>query len=57
MVPILQTFSNAIFVKENFGCIIEISLKFVHNGLINNRPAFVQTMAWRGETTDNHLNQ
>ena len=32
-----------IFVNEN----VNISLKFVRNGLINNIPAFVQIMAWR----------
>ena len=36
-----------IFVNENVGILIEISLKFVPKGPINNIPALVQIMAWR----------
>ena len=36
-----------IFLYENVGIWIKISLKFVHKGPINNIPAFVQIMAWR----------
>ena len=36
-----------IFLNENVEILIEISLKFVHKGPINNIPALVQIMAWR----------
>ena len=36
-----------IFVNENFRILIEISLKFVPKGPINNISALVQIMAWR----------
>ena len=36
-----------IFVNENVIILIEISLKFVPKGPINNIPALVQIMAWR----------
>ena len=36
-----------IFVNENVRISINISLKFVPKGLINNIPALVQIMAWR----------
>ena len=36
-----------IFVNENVRLLIEISLKFVPKGPINNIPALVQIMAWR----------
>ena len=36
-----------IFFNENVWISIEISLKFVHKGPINNIPALVQIMAWR----------
>ena len=36
-----------IFLNENAGIPIKISLKFVHKGPINNIPALVQIMAWR----------
>ena len=44
------------FLDDSFKCInmntnvliaIEVSLKFVHKGPINNIPALVQIMAWR----------
>ena len=36
-----------IFLNENVRISIEISLKFVPKGPINNIPALVQIMAWR----------
>ena len=39
------TYSNALNV--NVKIFINISLKFVSNGPINNIPALVQIMAWR----------
>ena len=36
-----------IFLNENGSVLIDISLKFVHNGQINNIPALGQIMAWR----------
>ena len=36
-----------IFMNENVRILIEISLKFVPKGPINNIPALVQIMAWR----------
>ena len=38
---------NRIFVNENVRISINISLKFVPKGLINNIPELVQIMAWR----------
>ena len=38
---------NRIFVNEIVRIAIELSLKFVPKGLINNIPALVQIMAWR----------
>ena len=38
---------RCIFVNEKFYILIEISLKFVPKGPINNIPALVQIMAWR----------
>ena len=38
---------KCIFVTENVWIPIEISLKFVPKGAINNNPALVQIMAWR----------
>ena len=36
-----------IFVNENIGTSIQISLKFVPKSLIDNMSALVQVMAWR----------
>ena len=36
-----------IFLNENVWIAIEVSLKFVPKGPINNIPTLVQTMAWR----------
>ena len=38
---------KCIFLNENISISIEISLKFIHKGPINNIPALVQIMAWR----------
>ena len=38
---------KCIFINENVRISINISLKFVPKGLINNIPALVQIMAWR----------
>ena len=38
---------KCIFVNENVWILIEISLKFIPKGPINNIPALVQIMAWR----------
>ena len=38
---------KCIFMNENVGISIEISLEFVPKGPINNIPALVQVMAWR----------
>ena len=48
MAVIFQTtFFKWIFVNENVGISINISLKFVPIGPINNIPTLVQVMAWR----------
>ena len=38
--------SKYIFVNEKFCILINISLKFVPKGQVNNIPALVQIMAW-----------
>ena len=38
---------KGIFLNENVWISIEISLKFVPEGPINNIPALVEIMAWR----------
>ena len=38
---------RCIFMNENVRILVNISLKFVPKGLINNIPALVQIMAWR----------
>ena len=43
----LTTYSNGFFVNDNAWISINISLKFVPRGPINNIPALVQIMAWR----------
>ena len=42
------TFLNAFSLNENVWISIKISSKFVPKGPINNIPALVQIMAWRG---------
>ena len=55
MAPILAngTF-KCIFLNENDRIPIRISLKFVHESLVDNKPASVQVMAW-GRTGDKPL--
>ena len=38
---------RCIFVNEKFCILVKISLKFVPKGLIDNKPALVEIMAWR----------
>ena len=45
-----------IFLNENVWIPIEISLKFVPKGPINNIPALIQKMAWR-QTGDKPLSE
>ena len=45
---------NCVFLNENIGISIQISLKFVPKGPIDNKSAFVQVMA-RHRTGDNPL--
>ena len=48
MAVVLQTtFSKWIFLNEDVNISIDISLKFVPQGPMNNIPALVQIMAWR----------
>ena len=47
---------NHIFLNENILTLIEISLKIVPKGPINNIPALVQIMAWR-RTGDKPLSE
>ena len=45
-----------IFLNENILILIQISLKFVPKGSINNIPALVQIMAWR-RTGDKQISE
>ena len=36
-----------IFLNENGGILIQITLKFIPKSPIDNKPALVQVMAWR----------
>ena len=47
---------KCMFLNENVWIAIEISLKFIPKGLINNIPALVQIMAWR-RTGDKPLSE
>ena len=49
--------SKGILLKEKLRILIEISLKFVSKGPIDNNPALVQIMAWRRIGEDDYLNQ
>ena len=42
----MAAISKRIFLNENVWISIKISLKFVHQGPINDIPALVQIMAW-----------
>ena len=44
---LLMTFSNVFFLKKIYEFPIDISLRFVPKGKINNIPSLVQIMAWR----------
>ena len=46
-----------IFMNEKFCISIQISLKFVPKGPINNKSALVQVMAWHKQVTSRYLNQ
>ena len=48
---------KCIFFNENVWISIQISLKFVPKGPINNIPALIRIMAWRRQTTSHYLNQ
>ena len=39
--------SKCIFMNEKFCILIQISLKFVPKGPIDNKSALIQVMAWR----------
>ena len=47
---------KCIFVNENDRILIQISLKFVPKGPINNKAALVRVMAWR-RTGDKPLSE
>ena len=47
---------KCIFMNEKFCILIQIPLKFVPKGPINNKPALVQIMAWR-RTGDKPLSE
>ena len=47
---------KCIFINEKFCISIQISLKFVPRGPVDNRPALVQVMAWR-QTGDKPLSE
>ena len=49
MAAIYQTIFSKEFFNENVWISINISLKFVPEGPINNIPALVHIMAWRGQ--------
>ena len=38
---------KSIFMNEKFGILIQILLKFVSKGAIDNKVALVRVMAWR----------
>ena len=47
---------KCIFLNENDGILIQISVKFVPDGPIDNNPALVWIMAWR-RTGDKPLSE
>ena len=47
MAAIFETTFSVIFLSENCCTLIEISLKFVSHGPINNVLVLAQMMAWR----------
>ena len=46
-----------IFLNENVSILVQISLKFVPKGPIDNKSALVQVMAWRRQATSHYLSQ
>ena len=56
MDAISQTTFSSAFLNENILILIQISLKFVPKGSINNILALVQIMAWR-RTGDKPLSE
>ena len=46
MAAILQMIFSNILFNENGGILIQISLKYVLTGSINNKPDLVQIMVW-----------
>ena len=48
---------KCIFLNENISISINISLKFVPKGRINNIPALVQIMAWHRQPGDEALSE
>ena len=46
MTTIWQTFPNAFPLNKKFSILIQISLKFVPKGPIDNKSALVQVKAW-----------
>ena len=48
--------SKFIFLNENCSILIQISLKYVHKGPIDNNTALVQIMAWH-LTGNKHLSE
>ena len=58
MVTILwTTFSKKGFLNENFRFSIQVSLKYIPNGLIDYWPALVLIMAWCPMATSHYMNQ
>ena len=45
------------FYEWKFPILIWISLQYVPKGLIDNKPALVQIMAWRHKATSHYVNQ
>ena len=52
----MATIVRCIFENGNLCILIQISLKFVSNGPIDNKAALVQVMAWR-RTDDKPLSE
>ena len=53
----LTTISQTIFSNAFCWMIIQISLKFIPKGPIDNMPALIQILAWRRMATSHYLNQ
>ena len=48
---------KCIFLNEKDKILIQISLKLVSGGPIDNKPALVQVTVWRRSATSHYLNQ